>query len=161
MIILYWAYTNKQRKAAMTNYQIKNIGELQDLSQYIFAPKGTGIRLEGKIFLADLLGISSMEISLNKNKPGTGMEFFHKHTNHEEIYLFLAGEGEMNIDGKTVPVKAGTIVNLKPNAVRSWWNTGKTDLIYIVMQAPVNGMKVTALEDGQILDGKVPWHKDV
>jgi len=143
----------------MTNYKTKEIGELHGLSQYVFAPEGAGIRLEGKIFLADLLGITSMEISLNKNVAGTGMEFFHKHTNHEEIYLFLAGEGEMNIDGETVPVREGTIVNLKPEAVRSWWNTGKTDLIYIVMQAPINGMKATALEDGQILDGKVPWNK--
>ena len=143
----------------MTNYKTKEIGELHGLSQYVFAPEGAGIRLEGKIFLADLLGITSMEISLNKNAAGTGMEFFHKHTNHEEIYLFLAGEGEMNIDGETVLVREGTIVNLKPEAVRSWWNTGKTDLIYIVMQAPINGMKATALEDGQILDGKVPWSK--
>lgn len=142
----------------MNNYQMKDIGELQGLSQYVFAPEGIPIRLEGKLFLSDLLGISSMEISLNKDEAGTGMEFFHKHTNHEEIYLFLAGEGEMNIDGKTVPVKEGTIVKLKPDAVRSWWNTGKTDLIYIVMQAPINGMKATALEDAQILDGKVPWN---
>ena len=142
----------------MSNYQSKDTGELQGLSQYVFAPEGAPIRLEGKLFLADLLGISSMEISLNKNEAGTGMEFFHKHTNHEEIYLFLAGEGEMNIDGETVPVKEGTVVNLKPDAVRSWWNTGKTDLIYIVMQAPINGMKATALEDGQVLEGKVPWN---
>jgi len=142
----------------MSNYQTKDIGELQGLSQYVFAPEGTPIRLEGKLFLADLLGISSMEISLNKNKAGTGMEFFHKHTNHEEIYLFLTGQGEMNIDGETVPVKEGTVVSLKPDAVRSWWNTGKTDLIYIVMQAPINGMKATALEDGQILEGPVPWN---
>ena len=54
----------------MKNYQAKDIGELQGLSQYVFAPEGAPIRLEGKLFLADLLGISSMEISLNKNAAG-------------------------------------------------------------------------------------------
>jgi len=63
----------------------------------------------------------------------------------------------MSIDDERFAVKEGTCVSIKPEARRSWWNTGDTDLIYIVMQAPVGGMKTPALVDGVILEGQVPW----
>ena len=142
----------------MKNFQKKDFGLLSHLDQYVFAPEGADIRMAGKLFLSDQLGLSSMEISLNKNSAGTGMPFFHRHTNHEEVYIFLSGQGEMVIDDERFEVKEGSCVSIKPEAKRSWWNTGNTDLIYIVMQAPVGGMKTPALVDGEILEGQVPWH---
>ena len=142
----------------MKNFQKKDFGSLNNLDQYVFAPEGADIRLPGKLFLADQLGLSSMEISLNKNAPGTGMSFFHRHTNHEEVYIFLSGQGEMLIDDEHIPVEEGTSISIQPDAKRSWWNTGDKDLIYIVMQAPVGGMKTPALVDGEILEGQVPWN---
>jgi len=141
----------------MNNFQMNDIGNFSDLNQYVFEPEGTPIRIEGKVFLGDLLGLTSMEISLNKNSANTGMGAFHRHTNHEEVYIFISGKGEMKIDDDLITVKEGTVVSIKPDAKRAWWNTGNTDLIYIVLQAPVGAMKATALEDGEFLDGKVPW----
>lgn len=141
----------------MKNFQKKDFGQLNDLDQYVFAPEGVDLRLEGKLFLADQLGLSSMEVSLNKTAPGTGTPFVHRHTQHEEIYIFLSGQGEMLIDEERVAVKEGTSISIQPQAKRSWWNTGDTDLIYIVMQAPVGGMKTPALVDGEILPDQVSW----
>lgn len=142
----------------MKNYQTNDLGKFSDLNQYVFAPQGTPIRIEGKVFLGDLLGLTSSEISVNKNSPGTGMGMFHRHTNHEEVYMFISGNGEMKIDDDLISVTEGTVVSIKPEAKRAWWNTGKTDLIYIVVQAPVAAMKSSALEDGEFLDGSVPWN---
>lgn len=141
----------------MANYKMKNIGNLSDLDQYIFAPEGTPIRIEGKVFLGDMIGLSSMEVSINKNSAGTGMGLFHRHNSHEEVYIFIGGQGEMMVDDERFNVSEGTVVSIKPAAKRAWWNTGNTDLTYIVMQAPVGGMKSSALEDGELLEGKVPW----
>lgn len=141
----------------MKNFQMHNVGNFNDLNQYVFAPDGMPIRLEGKLFLGDLLDLSSMEISLNKISAGTGMNFFHRHLKHEEVYIFISGKGEMFIDDEILEVKEGSIVKIKPEAKRTWWNTGNTDLTYIVLQAPDGGMKAAGIDDGELLDGKVPW----
>lgn len=144
----------------MKNFQLKDVGNFNDLDQYVFAPEGLPIRLEGKLFLSDLLGLSSMEISLNKIAPDTGMNFIHRHKDHEEIYIFISGNGEMYIDDEIVEIKEGSIVNIKPKAKRTWWNTGKTDLTYLVLQAPDGGMKTPGISDGELLEGEVPWVKN-
>lgn len=141
----------------MKNYQAKNVGSFGNLNQYVFAPEGTPIRIEGKLFLNDLLNMNSAEVSLNQTKAGTGMNFFHRHKNHEEIYIFLSGTGEMSIDDEIVPIQEGSVVTVQPEAKRAWWNTGDTDLTYIVIQAPVGGMKAPVVSDGELIDGGVPW----
>lgn len=143
----------------MKNYQLQDIGRLVDVNQYVFMPQGTDIRIEGKLFLKDLLGLTSMEVSINKNAPGTGVNFFHRHKNHEELYIFLGGEGEMVIDDERFKVQEGTVVRIKPEAKRAWWNTGQSDLYYIVAQSENNALQSAALEDGEFLEGTVPWSK--
>jgi len=141
----------------MKNFQRHDVGNFSDLNQYVFAPEGTPICLEGKLFIGELLGLSSMEISLNKDSVGTGMPFFHRHHEHEEVYIFLRGSGEMSIDDEIIEVKEGSIVKIQPTAKRSWWNTGDSGLYYIVLQAPVGGMKSSGIDDGELIEGTVPW----
>jgi len=141
----------------MKNYQKQDIGKLNELNQYVFAPEGIPIEIEGKLFLGERLGLTSMEVSLNKDDPGTGINFFHQHRNNEELYVFLSGKGEMVIDDERFSVEEGTAVRVQPEAKRAWWNTGQEDLIYIVIQAPSGGLKTSGLEDGEIVEGAVPW----
>lgn len=141
----------------MKNYQKHNIGKLSDLGQYVFAPEALPIRLQGKLFLQDLLGLTSMEVSLNQDKPGTGVNFFHRHRNNEELYIFLGGKGEMMIDDERFEVEEGTVVRVPTKAKRAWWNTGDDDLYYVVVQAQTDGLKTPAVEDGEILEEAVPW----
>ena len=141
----------------MSNYQKHNFGKLSELNQYVFAPEGTPINIPGKLFLKEPLGLTSMEISVNKDAPGTGMTFFHRHKNNQEIYVFIAGKAEMLIDDERFDVQEGSVVRVEPEAKRAWWNTGDEDLYYIVMQAPVGGLSGSSLEDGELLEGAVPW----
>jgi len=99
----------------------------------------------------------TMEVSLNKDAAGNGMPFYHRHHNNEELYIFISGQGEMSIDDEIIPVQEGSVVSVQPEARRAWWNTGDSDLTYIVIQAPVGGLKAATLEDGEILEGAVPW----
>jgi len=141
----------------MKNYQQHNFGELSEISQYTFAPEGTPINIPGKLFLKEKLGLTSMEVSINKDVPGTGMNFYHRHKSNEEIYIFIAGKGEMMIDDDRFAIGEGSVVSVKPEAKRAWWNTGDQDLYYIVVQAPVNGFKGSSVEDGELIEGTVPW----
>lgn len=145
------------RRNTMSNYQTHNFGKMSEVDKYVFAPEGSGINIPGKLFLGEQLDFTSIEVSVNKNAPGTGMNFFHRHKDNEETYIFISGKGEMLIDGDKVAVEEGSVVVVKPDAKRTWWNTGDIDLLYIVVQAPVNGLKSGGVDDGELLDGTVPW----
>lgn len=141
----------------MTNYQKHDIGLLSSLEQHVFAPDALPVRLEGKVFLKEMLGLTSMEVSVNKDAPGTGINFYHRHHNNEETYIIIGGKGEMIIDEERINVQEGTVVSIKPEARRAWWNTGNEDLYYIVIQAPSEGLVGSTLLDGEVLEGTVPW----
>ncbi len=141
----------------MSNFQTFEFGKLDNVDQYEFAPEGLPIKIPGKLFLGESLGLTSMEVSINKDLPGTGMSFFHRHKKNEEVYIFLGGEGEMLIDGVKIPVQEGSVISVKPEAKRSWWNTGKDNLHYIVVQATENSLEGKLIEDGEVLEGQVPW----
>ncbi|NOY71809.1 MAG: cupin domain-containing protein [Gammaproteobacteria bacterium] len=141
----------------MKNYQQHNFGKLSEISQYTFAPEDTPINIPGKLFLKEKLGLTSMEISINKEAPGTGMNFYHRHKGNEETYIFIGGKGEMIIDEDRFAIGEGSVVSVKPEAKRAWWNTGDKDLYYIVVQAPANGFQGSSVDDGELIEGTVPW----
>lgn len=140
----------------MKNYQKQDIGKLNELDQYVIALEGLP-KIEGKLFLGERLGLTSMEVSLNKDAPGKDVNFFHRHRNNEELYIFIKGKGEMLIDDERFEVEEGTVVRVQQEAKRAWWNSGAEDLYYIVIQAQAGGLKAPPLEDVEILDGAIPW----
>jgi len=141
----------------MKNFSTANIGKLGKLDQYIFAPEGTPIHLVGKAFLGELIGLTSMEVSLNKDAPNTGIDFYHSHKNNEEVYIFIGGSGEMVVGDDRFRVEEGSVVRVATGVKRAWWNTGKDGLYYVVIQAPENGLKTSKLNDAELIETKVPW----
>lgn len=99
-----------------------------------------------------------MEVSINKDAPNSGLPFFHKHNKHEETCIFISGNGEMDIDDKRIKVTEGSIASIQPEAKRGLWNTGTEDMTYILIQAPADGLKATLTDDGELVEGKVPWN---
>jgi mannose-6-phosphate isomerase-like protein (cupin superfamily) len=53
-----------------------------------------------------------------------------------EVYYFLAGEGRMTVDGKSVGVLAGDAVVVPPGATQHVENTGKRDLEFLCIVDP-------------------------
>jgi Uncharacterized conserved protein, contains double-stranded beta-helix domain len=94
------------------NFTACDLGPLAQLDQYTFKHPALPRETEGKVFLNPLLGLTSSEISLNKLPPRTSMPFYHTHRLNEEIYLFLKGEGEFQIDGKILPIREGTVIRV-------------------------------------------------
>ncbi len=102
----------------------------------------------GKVFLHDLLELTSCEISINAMPAGVKIPFNHKHKQNEEVYIFLKGEGAMTLDGKVIEVKEGSCVKVLPNAVRTM--EAKTDIQYICVQAKAGSLEQFGLGDGQL-----------
>lgn len=111
----------------------------------------------GKLFLGERLGLDGMEVSLNTLPPGAGMPFLHRHRRHEEVYVFLSGEGEFQVDGESFPVVAGSTVRVAPAGARAWRNTGTEPLVYVVIQAVAGSLEQHTIDDGEPVDRPVVW----
>lgn len=134
-------------KESKSNFSFIDLGHFANIGQYLF----THPKLEktaGKKFLKDELGLSGMEISINKLSPGESMPFSHKHQENEELYLFLKGNGEFCVDGEWFKVQEGSAIRVAPNGVRTWRKSSTEDLIFIVIQAKKGTMLGSTIEDG-------------
>jgi len=116
-----------------------------------------GRDVRGKLFLRERLELSGMEVSLNRVEQGQGMPFLHRHRKHEELYLFLSGSGEFQVDGECFPVSAGSAVRVSPEGVRAWRNTGAGPLVFVVVQAAAGGVDAGSIDDGERVAGEVRW----
>ena len=54
-------------------------------------------------------------------------------------------------------VSDGSVIRVDPEASRTWWNTGHEDLYYLVIQARKDSMNTSTGEDGELVEGDVPW----
>ena len=131
-----------------------SVRDVRSGAHYTVGEAGPLAELDAKLFIGQPMGFSSMEVSLNRIAPGTGSPFMHQHREHEELYLFLQGHGQFLIDGTVIPVEAGTLVRVEPEARRAWRNNGDTDLEFIVVQANRHSLKG---QDGVRLEDKAPW----
>ncbi|MCH8506208.1 MAG: cupin domain-containing protein [Ectothiorhodospiraceae bacterium] len=111
----------------------------------------------GKLFLGEKLALNGMEVSLNTLPAGVAVPFLHRHRHHEEVYIFLAGEGEFQVAGERFPVTEGSAVRVAPAGERTWRNTGQTPLVYLVVQAVEGSLERHGIDDGEVLDRPAVW----
>jgi mannose-6-phosphate isomerase-like protein (cupin superfamily) len=112
----------------------------------------------GKLFLREPLALSGAEISLNRLPAGARLPFLHRHREHEEIYVFVAGEGEFQAGDEVFAVGPGSVVKVQTWLPRSWRSTGDTPLDYVVIQVPENGfIGAGAIDDGVEVAQRPAW----
>jgi hypothetical protein len=95
------------------HFSAAEAGPLRNLGQYSHPhPKLGAVR--GKLFLKGVLGLTSMEVSLGKMGPGAGLPFFHRHREHEELYIIVGGRGQFQIDDQVLDVREGSVIRVAP-----------------------------------------------
>lgn len=62
----------------------------------------------------------------------------HKHRVQEQIYHILDGEGLMEIEGERTVVRPDEVIFIPPGVEHAIYNTGLTDLRFIVVTTPVS-----------------------
>ncbi|MBL28742.1 MAG: cupin [Rhodospirillaceae bacterium] len=60
----------------------------------------------------------------------------HTHKIQEQVYHILSGEGLMETDGARQVVRENTTIFIPPGVEHALYNTGNTDLTFIVVTAP-------------------------
>lgn len=142
--------------AAAENFSAVNAGKLSELDDYVLE-LGSGVKIPGKVFGGAAVGATGGEFSFQSFAPGTETGFLHSHKCHEELYFFLAGEGEFQVDGRVFPVKEGSVVRVAPNGRRSVRNNSSQPLVMLCVQ--YRGATFTAEDaaDGVLHTEPVVW----
>ncbi len=142
--------------ASADNFTAISVGKLSELGDYVLE-LGPGVKIPGKVFGGAAVQATGGEFSFQMFQPGTETGFLHTHKNHEELYFFLSGRGEFQVDGQVFPVGEGSVVRVAPAGVRSVRNNGGEPLVMLCVQYRGGTFTAEDAADGNILGEKVVW----
>lgn len=138
------------------NFTAYETGARKDWPQHTVTLPGLG-DIPGKHFLKDMLGFTGCEISINSMAPGAGMPIYHRHEQNEEVYIFIQGQGQVQVDGEVINVREGSIVRIAPAGERIWRNNSNEPLLYIVIQTREKSLSQYGLADASVPEKAVAW----
>ena len=126
------------------NFSAISVGKLNELNEYVLE-LGPDVKIPGKVFGGQVF------------QPGTETGFLHTHKQHEELYFFLSGRGEFQVDGEVIPVAEGSVVRVAPAGERSVRNNGTEPLVMLCVQYRAHTFTEADAADGNILQKPVVW----
>ena len=145
-----------QQIAEGTHFSALSTGSFSQLNDYVL-PVAPGMELQGKVFMGQTLQTTGAEISFQSFAPGKETGFLHTNQTHEELYSFVSGKGEFQVDGQVFPVGEGSVVRVAPEGKRSVRNNGTEPLIMICVQYKAQTFTAQDAADGQLLQEPVKW----
>lgn len=145
-----------QKLSEAENYSAVNLGRLADIKDYVLQ-LGPEVKIPGKVFGGQILRATGGDFSFQVFAPGQETGFLHTHKSHEELYFFLAGNGEFQVDGVVFPVQEGSVVRVAPAGRRSVRNSGDEPLVMLCVQYRGNTFTADDVTDGVILADPVSW----
>ena len=138
------------------NFSAISVGKLSELNEYVLE-LGPDVKIPGKVFGGAALHATGGDFSFQVFQPGTETGFLHTHKVHEELYFFLSGQGEFQVDGQVIPVAEGSVVRVAPEGERSVRNNGTEPLVMLCVQYRGNTFTEADAADGNILQKPVKW----
>lgn len=142
--------------AELANATAVDFGKLNEINEYVLE-LGPEMKIPGKVFGGSAVGATGGEFSFQSFAPGTETGFIHTHKTHEELYFFLSGKGEFQVDGEVFNVEEGSVVRVAPAGKRSIRNNGTEPLLMLCVQYCGNTFTSEDAVDGIILNEKVEW----
>ncbi len=142
--------------AKAANFAAADFGKMSELGNYVMQ-LGPDARIPGKVFGGATVGTTGAEFSFQIFEPGSESGFLHVHHSHEELYFFIKGNGEYQVDGQTIAVTEGSVVRVSPAGRRTVRNTGSTPLVMLCVQYRADTFGPADAADGEILTDKVQW----
>ncbi|HIW97447.1 MAG TPA: cupin domain-containing protein [Candidatus Tidjanibacter gallistercoris] len=145
-----------EKIAAAENFSAISVGKLSELNDYVLE-LGPDMKIPGKVFGGSAIQTTGGEFSFQSFLPGTETGFLHTHKDHEELYFFLSGTGEFQVDGRIFPVSEGSVVRVAPAGKRSVRNSGSRPLVMLCVQYRNGTFTEADADDGTILQEPVKW----
>ncbi|MDE6045911.1 MAG: cupin domain-containing protein [Alistipes sp.] len=145
-----------EKIAAAAHFSAVSVGKLSELGDYLLE-LGPEVKIPGKVFGGAAAGATGAEFSFQTFRPGTETGFLHTHKTHEELYFFLSGSGEFQVDGRVFPVAEGSVVRVAPEGRRSVRNNGTQPLTMLCVQYRGGTFTAEDAADGELLQEPVVW----
>ncbi len=141
------------------NHSAIDLGIFDHLTEYSYMHPKRHQEVKGKIFVSDVLKASGAEISFQILPPHTELPFLHQYNKHEEIYVFLKGSGQFQVDGNFFDVSEGSVIRVSPNGKRTYRNNSENPLIFMCIQCKAGSLESFFVEDGFRSEGEIGWDK--
>ena len=138
------------------NYSAVTVGTLDALHEHVLT-LSPEISIPGKVFVGTALKATGAELSFQSFPVGAETGFLHTHKEHEELYIFVKGSGEFQVDGEVFAVGEGSVVRVAPAGKRSVRNMGTEPLVMLCIQYKADSFTADDAADGNLLAEPVVW----
>lgn len=139
------------------NYSAINIGSLDELMEHSYLHPKLKMEVKGKVFVGDALRTTGSEISFQILPPNAVIPFLHKHNTHEEVYVFLKGKGQFQVDEDVFDIQEGSVIRISPQGSRSWRNNSDGTMVFMVIQSRDGSLSDHFVDDGYRVEGELAW----
>jgi mannose-6-phosphate isomerase-like protein (cupin superfamily) len=103
----------------MSDFEVINVGAPNLWRDYFggFRPETSrfGRRVVDRELNSKFIGLT-----VNALEPGEEAGYWHTHSKVEELYVFIAGKGQMGLGDQVIEVEAGSIVRVGVGVARTW-----------------------------------------
>ena len=96
-------------------YSRINLDAVEDVAP----ANGLGERWEARVARTDL-GAEETGLTHFRLRPGKRSPFVHRHERAEEVYVILAGDGWIRLDGELVAVEPLDAIRIAPQVARAF-----------------------------------------
>lgn len=138
-------------------YTAVNMGSLDKIGEYSITHPKLQTEILGKLFLKDATESTGTEISFNTIPPKTEVPYFHKHTDNEETYIIIKGNGDFQVGDNCFPIKEGSVIRVAPSPSRGLRNSSDEPMIYMVIQSKQYSLGNYSSEDGKVTEFIPKW----
>jgi uncharacterized cupin superfamily protein len=94
-----------------------------------------------RAFLGPVLGLTKLGVNVTAVKPGKAAYPFHSHRANDELFLILAGSGELRLGGARHAVKEGDLIGCPAGdagTAHQLVNTGSVELRYLAVSTQID-----------------------
>ncbi|WP_105565445.1 cupin domain-containing protein [Microbacterium halophytorum] len=142
----------------MSDYQVAQLGALDEWRDFVggFRPETTKA---GRRVVDHELPLRWIGMTANAMAPGEEAGYWHAHSRDEELYVFLAGRGQMALDDEVVDVGPGTTVRVGTGVRRTWRCApdGAELLRWLCIRAGPNELTRVADDATPDRESPMPW----
>ena len=103
----------------MSDYEVTSIGDPGEWRAFHGGFDEARSR-DGRRVVDHELTMQYIGMTANALVPGEEAGYWHTHARIEELYVFLAGRGQMGVGDDVVEVEPGTVVRVGQGVPRTW-----------------------------------------
>jgi len=114
---------------------------------------------QGRRVVDHELTMQYIGLTANALAPGEEAGYWHEHSQVEELYVFLDGQGEMGLDDDVVAVGPGTVVRVGQGVWRTWraLPDSPDELRWLCIRAGGEQLPHMPGDSHRVVDRPMPW----